>query len=283
DDIEAYNNRFHELALICPEFVPNEKKKIESYIQGFPKVIKRNITSSRPKTLHDAINMARELVKQAVQVELQELVKIIKGSRKTNKGTTITNKDKKLLRLMLQPRLRVAATLGTYHGAIGVEGTSSARGNSLQNVTCFGCGEKGHHMDNCPRGRNLKNEGARGRAYVMRTQEPQPNPNEGPCHGESSHLEFFYNGSTLVYHRMTVTVSLSIHLVCYRHQLNSGDQSSLRGIDCEISLYLECMITLAPILLTLPNRFKTGMLTPFWIKIASIRVAEAVLYDFQLS
>nr|GEW24390.1 reverse transcriptase domain-containing protein [Tanacetum cinerariifolium] len=29
DDIEAYNNRFHELALMCPELVPTERKKIE--------------------------------------------------------------------------------------------------------------------------------------------------------------------------------------------------------------------------------------------------------------
>ncbi|GKB18554.1 putative reverse transcriptase domain-containing protein [Tanacetum coccineum] len=67
DDIEAYNNRFHELALMCPDLVPNEKKKIERYIKGFPERIKGNITSSRPTTLHDAINLARELVEQAVQ------------------------------------------------------------------------------------------------------------------------------------------------------------------------------------------------------------------------
>ncbi|GJU68193.1 putative reverse transcriptase domain-containing protein [Tanacetum coccineum] len=29
DDIEAYNNRFHELALMCPELVPTDKKKIK--------------------------------------------------------------------------------------------------------------------------------------------------------------------------------------------------------------------------------------------------------------
>ncbi|GJV67183.1 putative reverse transcriptase domain-containing protein [Tanacetum coccineum] len=68
DDIEAYNNRFHELALMCPELVPTEKKKIERYTRGFPERIKGNITSSKPATLHDAINMARELVEQAVQV-----------------------------------------------------------------------------------------------------------------------------------------------------------------------------------------------------------------------
>ncbi|GKB37349.1 hypothetical protein Tco_0882291 [Tanacetum coccineum] len=58
DDIEAYNNRFHELALMCPELVPTEKKKIERYVRRFPERIKGNITSSKPATLHDAINMA---------------------------------------------------------------------------------------------------------------------------------------------------------------------------------------------------------------------------------
>nr|GEY67053.1 putative reverse transcriptase domain-containing protein [Tanacetum cinerariifolium] len=37
------------------------------YIKGFPERIKGNITSSKPTTLHDAINMAREMVEQAVQ------------------------------------------------------------------------------------------------------------------------------------------------------------------------------------------------------------------------
>ncbi|GKA77903.1 putative reverse transcriptase domain-containing protein [Tanacetum coccineum] len=67
DDIQAYNNRFHELALMCPELVPTEKEKIERYTRGFPERIKGNITSSKPSTLHDAINMACELVEQPVQ------------------------------------------------------------------------------------------------------------------------------------------------------------------------------------------------------------------------
>ncbi|GKE26665.1 hypothetical protein Tco_1442049 [Tanacetum coccineum] len=67
DDIEAYNNHFHELALMCPDLVPTEKKKVDRYIRGFPKRIKGNITSSKPTTLHGAINIACELVEQAVQ------------------------------------------------------------------------------------------------------------------------------------------------------------------------------------------------------------------------
>ncbi|GJU71234.1 hypothetical protein Tco_1262639 [Tanacetum coccineum] len=69
DDIEAYNNRFHELVLMCPELVSTEKKKIEKYIRGFPEGIKGNVTSSKPATLHDAINMARELIEQEVQAK----------------------------------------------------------------------------------------------------------------------------------------------------------------------------------------------------------------------
>ncbi|GKC05258.1 putative reverse transcriptase domain-containing protein [Tanacetum coccineum] len=52
---------------MCHELVPTEKKKIERYVRGFPERIKGNITSSKPATLHDAINMARELVEQSVQ------------------------------------------------------------------------------------------------------------------------------------------------------------------------------------------------------------------------
>ncbi|GJV91009.1 putative reverse transcriptase domain-containing protein [Tanacetum coccineum] len=66
DDIEAYSNRFHELVLMCPELVPTESKKIGKYIRGFPERIKGNITSSKPETLHEAINMHPQLRVEAM-------------------------------------------------------------------------------------------------------------------------------------------------------------------------------------------------------------------------
>nr|GEX54407.1 putative reverse transcriptase domain-containing protein [Tanacetum cinerariifolium] len=53
-NIAAYTERFNELALLCLEAVPNEKKKVELYIKGFPKIIKGETTSSRPVTLNEA-------------------------------------------------------------------------------------------------------------------------------------------------------------------------------------------------------------------------------------
>ncbi|GKG08483.1 hypothetical protein Tco_0334315, partial [Tanacetum coccineum] len=105
------------------------------------------ITSSKPATLHDAINMAHELVEQAVQGRLPELVKAIKGSGKTTKETTTTitttvtetttitsNKTggRKLPGPMLQPKLKIGVMLGICQGA--TIATLTTMGNALQSV-----------------------------------------------------------------------------------------------------------------------------------------------------
>ncbi|GKE26664.1 putative reverse transcriptase domain-containing protein, partial [Tanacetum coccineum] len=53
----------------------------------------------------------------------------------------------------------------------------AAGGIFLQNVTCYGCRENGHFRNKCPKGRNQQNEGARARACMMGTENPQQNPN----------------------------------------------------------------------------------------------------------
>nr|GEU37450.1 retrotransposon protein, putative, Ty3-gypsy subclass [Tanacetum cinerariifolium] len=97
DDIEAYNNRFHELALMCPD--------LGSYP---PKCSRCNKLGHQEKDC----------------------------------------------------RVRIPAT----------------GGNTLQDVTCFGCEEKGHFRHKCPKRKNQQNEGARARAYVV-VKNPQQNLN----------------------------------------------------------------------------------------------------------
>ncbi|GJW79500.1 putative reverse transcriptase domain-containing protein [Tanacetum coccineum] len=62
----------------------------------------------------------------------------------------------------------------------------------LQNVTCFGCGEKGHFKDKCPKVGNQQNDGARGRAYVV-DENPQQNPNvvTGWQYHQSSFIDYY--------------------------------------------------------------------------------------------
>nr|GEW37956.1 hypothetical protein [Tanacetum cinerariifolium] len=185
DDIEAYNNRFHELALMCPDLVPNEKKKIKRYIKGFPERIKGNITSSRPTTLHDAINLACELVEQAVQGKAAR-----NRRQETGRAYATTLAEGMGYNGNLPwfhrckthhhqgpcpPKCSICNNLGHQEKDCRVRILATG-GNVLQDVTCFGCGEKGHFRHKCSKGKNQQNEGARVRAYVV-VEDPQQNPN----------------------------------------------------------------------------------------------------------
>ncbi|GJV83145.1 putative reverse transcriptase domain-containing protein [Tanacetum coccineum] len=66
-NLTAYNQRFQELILLRPEMVPDTDRLLERYIEGVPLNIKGNVTSSKPVDLHEAIEMAQELMYQVVQ------------------------------------------------------------------------------------------------------------------------------------------------------------------------------------------------------------------------
>ncbi|GJX93457.1 putative reverse transcriptase domain-containing protein [Tanacetum coccineum] len=154
DDIEAYNNHFHELALMCPELVPTKRKKIEKYVRGFPERIKGNITSSKPVTLHDAINMARELVEQSVQGRATRIGESNKRKwedhqRNPNNNNYNNNNNRNRNNNYHQQQNRRQETARAY-------ATRSQR--------------------RCPKAGNQQNVGARARAYAV-GENPQQNPN----------------------------------------------------------------------------------------------------------
>ncbi|GKB79840.1 hypothetical protein Tco_0946735 [Tanacetum coccineum] len=48
NDIKTYVRRFHELAILCPNMVPNSEKLMEVFIDGLPRSIEGNVTASKP-------------------------------------------------------------------------------------------------------------------------------------------------------------------------------------------------------------------------------------------
>ncbi|GKF89163.1 hypothetical protein Tco_0263126, partial [Tanacetum coccineum] len=66
-DLKTYFRRFQELAVLCPNMVPNTEKLMEAFIGGLPQSIKGNVTASKPQTLEEATNIAHRLMDQIIK------------------------------------------------------------------------------------------------------------------------------------------------------------------------------------------------------------------------
>ncbi|GJR25553.1 reverse transcriptase domain-containing protein [Tanacetum coccineum] len=64
NDLKTYIRRFQELAILCPNMVPNTEKLMEAFIGGLPQSIEGNVTASKPQTLEEAITITQRLMEQ---------------------------------------------------------------------------------------------------------------------------------------------------------------------------------------------------------------------------
>ncbi|GJR18333.1 reverse transcriptase domain-containing protein [Tanacetum coccineum] len=151
----------------------------EKFIKGFPERIKGNITSSRPFSLHDAVNMARELVEQSVQGKAFRSGD--GGKRKwddncrNNQGNNNRNQNNQQPTNKRHETTKVyaAAPVGPtdYKGYTGVESVVMKKrtaglewsmvGHKKWNV---GDAVARDTRNNCPKAGNVQNNRARGRA-----------------------------------------------------------------------------------------------------------------------
>nr|GEW53709.1 reverse transcriptase domain-containing protein [Tanacetum cinerariifolium] len=62
DDLKTYIKRFQELAVLCPNMVPNTEKIMEAFIGGLSQSIEGNVTALKPQTLEEATNISHRLM-----------------------------------------------------------------------------------------------------------------------------------------------------------------------------------------------------------------------------
>ncbi|GJV76153.1 reverse transcriptase domain-containing protein [Tanacetum coccineum] len=67
NDLKTYIRRFQELAVLCPNMVPNAEKLVKVFINGLPRSIEGNVTALKPQTLEEAINIAHRLMDQIIK------------------------------------------------------------------------------------------------------------------------------------------------------------------------------------------------------------------------
>ncbi|GJS41459.1 reverse transcriptase domain-containing protein [Tanacetum coccineum] len=177
-NLTSYNQRFQELINLCPEMVPNTDRMLERYIEGLPLNIKGNVTSSKPVDLHEAIEMAQGLMYQVVQ----ELGENSGDKRKWNGNHYNHNNTNNTSNLNPNKRPETARvfTAGQGHKVkdcrapprpASQRGPGSQRGQG-SNVTCFGCGKKGHYKNKFP------NNGSQGRGNQIRGNQQNPQNNQ---------------------------------------------------------------------------------------------------------
>nr|GEX31726.1 putative reverse transcriptase domain-containing protein [Tanacetum cinerariifolium] len=64
---KTYVRRFQELAVLCPNMVPNSKKMMEVFIGGLPRSIEGNVTALKPQTFEEAITITQRLMDQVIK------------------------------------------------------------------------------------------------------------------------------------------------------------------------------------------------------------------------
>jgi hypothetical protein len=81
-DLRAYNRRFQELKVLCPSMVPDLEKTLEKYVEGLPRSIEGDVTSSNPPTLEAAMELAQRLLDR--EVKCNELKRKLDDKRTTH-------------------------------------------------------------------------------------------------------------------------------------------------------------------------------------------------------
>nr|GEY29551.1 putative reverse transcriptase domain-containing protein [Tanacetum cinerariifolium] len=182
-NIAAYTERFNELALLCPNVVPNEKEKVELYITGLPEIIKGKTTSSRLATLNEAVRMAHALMEQKIQAKNEIIAEGLKRKWENNNQGNNNNNNRH----------------NRGHKAKDCRSKNVASGATVQpNVVCYECGERGHKSRVCPKKADRRGGNVQGQAYVICDAEHNQGPNVVTGTFLLNNLHVSYKNKTLV-------------------------------------------------------------------------------------
>nr|GEX32740.1 hypothetical protein [Tanacetum cinerariifolium] len=161
-NIAAYIERYNELALLCPDAIPNEKKKVKLYIKGLPEIIKGETTSSRPATLNEVVRMAHALMEKKIQEKNERIAEGLKRKWENNNQGNNNNNN----------------SHNRGHKAQDCRSKNVASGATVQsNVVYYKCRERGHKSHACPKKADQRGGNMQGQAYVICDAEHNQGPN----------------------------------------------------------------------------------------------------------
>ncbi|GJW05283.1 putative reverse transcriptase domain-containing protein [Tanacetum coccineum] len=224
--LTAYTQRFQELTMLCTKMVPEEEDRVEKFIGGLPDNIQEKVIAAEPTRLQDVVRMANNLMDQKLKgyaMKNAENKRKFDNNQRDNRGQqpifkrqnvrgqnvarayTAGNNKRRVYNGSLPlcnkckfhhegpctMRCRKCNKVGhlTRDCKATISTTSTQRGQVVNQrvLTCFKCGNKGHHMSDYlkPKDQNRRNKTgnksgigeARGKAYVLGGGDANPDSN----------------------------------------------------------------------------------------------------------
>ncbi|XP_071695328.1 uncharacterized protein [Rutidosis leptorrhynchoides] len=207
-DLPSYTKRFFELALMCPNMVTPERRKITLYVKGLTENIQGGVTTSKPRTalfggvtVQEAIEMAHELMDQIEQrgkapesIETNTFDNKRKWNNNKNPGKNYNQQPYKKqdaakgntaapnANSRYKGKFSLCAKCNRHHPGNCMKvcdkrkknGHLAAECKAGTNV-CYGCEKTGHFRKDCPTAsKNV--EPARGRAFNINSSEARDDP-----------------------------------------------------------------------------------------------------------
>ncbi|GJZ74749.1 reverse transcriptase domain-containing protein [Tanacetum coccineum] len=182
-NLTAYNQHFQELILLCPEMVPNVDRLLEHYIEGLMYQVvqelgensgdkrkwnKNHNNNNNPNTTSNLNQKKRPETARVFTAGQGSYVAKLPYCRKCGRHNTDAcpptchsygRAGHKVKDCRAPPR--PASQRGP-----------ESQGGQGSDVTCFGCGEKGHYKNKCP------NNGSQGRGNQIRGNQQNPQNNQ---------------------------------------------------------------------------------------------------------
>ncbi|GKB57483.1 reverse transcriptase domain-containing protein [Tanacetum coccineum] len=135
-----------KFATLCPTMVPDSEKIMEVFIGGLPRSIEGNVTTSKPQTLKEAINIAQRLMVQ------ETFRAYVATPTENNRYTGNRPLCKKCTLHHIGPyTVKCNACNKVGHLTKNCRNKGPATGSNLLlvTVTCHACREKGHYANQC--------------------------------------------------------------------------------------------------------------------------------------
>ncbi|GKB94743.1 reverse transcriptase domain-containing protein [Tanacetum coccineum] len=191
--LKTYVRRFQELAVLCPNMVPNTEKLMEVFIGGLPRSNEGNVTASKPQTLEEAVtrtqsnnypnnrinnyqnnrnNDYRQQQNKRQETFRSYAVTPTENSRYTGSlplCKKCTLHHTRPCTIKCQTCNRVGHLTRNYKN----KGPATGSNQQPVSVICHACGEKGHYNYQCSK----TNNNAYGRAYLLRDKNAHRDPN----------------------------------------------------------------------------------------------------------